>query len=132
MTSAFILNQQRVLVADDERIIADTLQIILSMHGFEVVVAYDGKAAIEKARQFNPQIVLCDLVMPNMNGMEAAIQIRAIIPDCRVFLSSALTDVFDLVEIACYRGHEFEPLLKPVHPEELLDRLRSLNLDAPD
>jgi PleD family two-component response regulator len=66
----------RILIADDERAIADTLQLILSRHGFEVVIAYDGKTALEKARA---------------------------------------------------RGYEFELLLKPIHPSELLDHLRSLS-----
>jgi CheY-like chemotaxis protein len=127
MTSSLVPNQQRVLVADDERIIADTLQTILSRHGFEVIVAYEGKAAIEKARQFRPQIFLCDVMMPGMNGLEAAIQILAFTPECRVLLFSAQTSVFDLIQEARFRGHEFQVLLKPVQPSELLDRLRSLD-----
>jgi DNA-binding response OmpR family regulator len=70
----------RILIADGERAIADTLQMILSRHGFEVVIAYEGKTALEKARQFSPRVFLCDVMMPDMNGVEVAIQVRAILP----------------------------------------------------
>ena len=126
MTSSLAPNRQRVLVADDEKIIADTIQMILPQHGFEVAVAYDGKTAIERARQFSPQVLLCDVMMPDMNGLEAALQIRAIVPECRVLLFSGQAGVLDLIQEARLRGHEFELLLKPIHPSELLDRLRSL------
>ena len=127
MTSSPVPTQQRVLVVDDEKIIADTLQTILSRHGFEVLVAYEGRTAIEKAQQFKPQIFLCDLMMPGVNGLETAIQICAILPECRVFLFSAQTRALELIREGRLRGHEFEVLLKPIHPSELLDRLRSVN-----
>jgi CheY-like chemotaxis protein len=115
----------RVLIADDEQIIADTLQMILSQHGFEVAVAYGGEAAIEKASQWRPGIFLCDVVMPDVNGIEAAIQVRALLPECRILLLSGQAGVHDLLQEARVRGHEFELLLKPLHPSELLDHLRS-------
>lgn len=126
MTISRVPDKQRVLVVDDERIIADTLQIILSRQGFEVAVAYDGKTAIETARQLSPDIFLCDVMMPNMTGLETAMQIRAIIPGCRVLLFSGQASTLDLIQDARLRGHEFELLLKPIHPDELLDRIRSL------
>ena len=125
MTTSSFPIQRRVLVADDERTIADTLQLILSQNGFEVAVTYDGASAIEKARLFNPQIFLCDVMMPGVNGVDAAIQMRALIPGCRVLLFSGQSAVFDMIQEARLLGHEFELLLKPIHPSELLDRLRS-------
>lgn len=65
-------------------------------------------------------------MMPDMNGLEAAIQVRASIPECRVLLFSGQAGALDLVQETLLRGHEFELLLKPIHPSELLDRLRSL------
>lgn len=115
----------KVLIADDEQIIADTLRMILSQHGFEVAVAYGGKAAIERASQWCPQIFLCDVVMPNVNGVEAAIQVRALLPECRILLLSGQPGVHDLLQKARVHGHEFEFLLKPIHPSELLDHLRT-------
>ncbi|HVT99938.1 MAG TPA: response regulator [Acidobacteriaceae bacterium] len=114
----------RVLIADDERIIADTLGMILNQNGFEAATVYNGVKAVETARVFNPNIFLADVVMPGMSGIEAAIQICGMMPGCRVVLLSGQAATADLLRDARVRGHEFEILLKPVHPEQLLDRLR--------
>lgn len=119
------LHPKSVLIVDDETIIADTLRLILLQNGFHAVVAYDGKAAVEKARQLNPDILLCDVVMPGLNGIELAIQLRRFLPHCRVLLLSGQAAVHDLLEDARLRGHHFDLLTKPVHPNELLDLLRT-------
>ena len=66
----------RVLVVDDNQDGADTLRAALAHIGHEVVVAYGGAEAVERARTFNPQIILMDLGMPGMDGYETARQIR--------------------------------------------------------
>jgi CheY-like chemotaxis protein len=114
----------RVLIADDERIIADTLGLILNQNGFEAAAVYSGQKAVETARQFLPEVFLADVVMPGMSGIEAAIQISTMIPGCRVLLLSGQAATADLMRDARVRGHDFEVLLKPVHPNQLLDRLR--------
>ena len=119
-------SETRILIVDDEHIIADTLQMILSQHGFEAAVAYDGETVIESARQFRPQIILCDVMMPDMNGVEVAIQVRALLPNCRILLFSGQAGVDDLLRDARLRGHQFELLLKPIHPSELVEHLHSL------
>ena len=119
------LNAKSVLIVDDETIIADTLRLILLQNGFHAVVAYDGQAAVEKARQLNPDILLCDVVMPGLNGIELAIQLRRFLPHCRVLLLSGQAAVHDLLEDARLQGHHFDLLTKPVHPDELLDFLRT-------
>lgn len=115
----------RVLVADDERIIADTLGIILSQNGFETATVYSGKNAVETARRFRPHIFLGDVVMPDMSGIDAAIHICAMIPDCRVLLLSGQAATMDLLRAAGPKGRNFEILLKPIHPNQLLARLRA-------
>jgi CheY-like chemotaxis protein len=114
----------RVLIADDERIIADTLGMILNQTGFEAATVYGGQKAVETARHFRPDVFLADVVMPGMSGIEAAIQICTMIPGCRVLLLSGQAATSDLLRDARVRGHDFEILLKPVHPNQLLDRLR--------
>ncbi len=115
----------RVLIADDERIIADTLGMILNQNGFEAATVYSGQKAVEAARQFRPNVFLGDVVMPGMSGIEAAIQICAFIPGCRVLLLSGQAATSDLMRDARVRGHDFEVILKPVHPNQLLERLRA-------
>jgi CheY-like chemotaxis protein len=116
-----------VLVADDEIVIADTLQMILAQSGFHAEAVYDGNAAIEKAQEWKPDILLCDVIMPGINGIEVAIQIRSLIPDCRILLLSGQAGVNDLMQGAREQGHEFDLLVKPVYPGDLIRLLRSAN-----
>ncbi len=116
----------RVLVADDECVIADTLAVILNQTGFETAVVYDGHAAVEMARRWKPDLLLSDVMMPTMNGIDAAIQIRTMIPECRVLLFSGQAVTAEMLSDARLRGHHFEILEKPVHPADLIARLRTL------
>ena len=114
----------RVLVADDEKVIADTLAIILNQNGYDASAVYTGTAAVEKARATRPDLVISDVIMPDMNGIDAAIKIRAFHPSCKILLFSGQAATADLLEDARKRGHEFEILAKPVHPSDLLQKLR--------
>ena len=113
----------RVLVVDDERVIADTLAIILNQNGFDASAVYTGMAAVDRARTSRPDLVISDVIMPDMNGIEAAIQIRQILPGCKILLFSGQAATADLLEKARAQGHEFEILTKPVHPQDLLAKL---------
>jgi DNA-binding response OmpR family regulator len=115
----------RVLIADDERLIADTLALILKQAGFRAEAVYNGLKAVEAARSESPDIFLADVMMPGMTGIDAAIEIAAMHPSCRVLLLSGQAATADLLRDARVRGHQFEVLLKPVHPQQLLARLRS-------
>ena len=66
----------RVLVVDDEHVIADTLAIILNQAGFNASAVYTGNDAVELARSERPDLIITDVIMPDMNGIEAAIHIR--------------------------------------------------------
>ncbi len=114
----------RVLVVDDERVIADTLAIILNQHGFDASAAYTGNGAVERARAIRPDLIISDVIMPDMNGIEAAINIRGFLPNCKILLFSGQAATADLLENARAQGHEFEILAKPVHPQDLLQKLR--------
>jgi len=116
--------KQKVLVADDEKVIADTLAIILNQNGFDASAVYTGTAAVEKARAVKPDLLISDVIMPDMNGIDAAIQIRGFLPGCKILLFSGQAATADLLENARQRGHEFEILAKPVHPQDLLEKLK--------
>ena len=78
----------RVLVADDEHLIADTLALILEMRGFSVNAVYSGEEAVESVEVFNPDVFITDVVMTGMSGIEAATSIQNSYPDCKVILFS--------------------------------------------
>jgi len=114
----------RVLVVDDEQVIADTLAKILDLNGYEASAVYSGTAAVESARSLQPDLVISDVIMQDMNGIEAAIHIRGFLPTCKILLFSGQAATADLLENARAQGHEFEILAKPVHPADLLAKLR--------
>jgi len=115
----------KVLVADDERVIADTLAIILNQSGFEATAVYTGERAVEIARTLQPDMLISDVIMTDLNGIDAAIRIREMLPGCKILLFSGQAATADLLDRARNQGHEFEILAKPVHPQDLLARLRS-------
>ncbi len=117
-------SKPKVLVVDDERVIADTLAIILNQHGYDATAVYTGSAAVERARNDHPDLVISDVIMPDMNGIEAAIHIREFLPGCKILLFSGQAATADLLENARAQGHEFEILAKPVHPQDLLSKIR--------
>jgi CheY-like chemotaxis protein len=120
-----IAKRPKVLVADDERVIADTLAMILNQSGFQAKVAYTGEKALELAAEFEPDMLISDVIMANLNGIDAAIKIRALLPGIKILLFSGQAATADLLEKARAQGYEFEILAKPVHPGDLLAKLRS-------
>jgi len=115
----------KVLVADDEQVIANTLAIILNQAGFEAKAVYSGEKAVEALDSFAPDMLISDVIMTGMTGIEAAIQTRQRLPKCKILLFSGQAATADLLEEARAEGHEFEILAKPVHPTDLLAKLRS-------
>jgi CheY-like chemotaxis protein len=115
----------KVLVADDEQVIANTLAIILNQAGFEAKAVYSGEKAIEALDSFAPDMLISDVIMTGMTGIEAAIQTSHKLPKCKILLFSGQAATADLLEEARAEGHEFEILAKPVHPTDLLAKLRS-------
>lgn len=115
-----------VLVVDDERRIADTLALILNTKDYAAEAAYDGASALEICRQRVPDLIVTDVVMPRMNGIELAIAIRRQFPDCRILLFSGQAETLEILEDAKRRGYDFELLAKPLHPEDLLKKVKEL------
>jgi DNA-binding response OmpR family regulator len=127
-----MLTKPKVLIADDEPVIADTLAKILDNSGFEATVVYTGKRAVETANTLRPDVFISDVIMPRLNGLpglngvKAAIEIRKNLPACKILLLSGENATADLLEEARNRGYDFEVLAKPIPPSELLARLDKL------
>ncbi len=120
----------RVLVIDDEKFIADTLVMIMQNSGRQATAAYDGVSALQRAESFQPSVVISDVIMPGMNGIEACIEIQAKYPDCHILLTSGQTATNGLVLQALAQGYTWELLAKPLEPEDLLAKLDALDLEA--
>jgi CheY-like chemotaxis protein len=109
-----------VMVVDDESIIADTLTEILIRSGYAAVAAYDGEEAFEMALMSPPELVIADVMLPGMSGIDLAIKIKSVFPDCHILLFSGQASTADLLTSASRQGHRFTLLSKPVHPSQLL------------
>lgn len=103
-----------------------TAAAILEMQGYDTQTAADGDSALERALEIKPDLVLSDVVMPGLNGVQLAIALREALPATRVLLFSGNTATADILEGARTQGYEFKILAKPVPMEELLSEVRNL------
>ncbi|MGB0063598.1 MAG: response regulator [Terracidiphilus sp.] len=117
-------HKRKILVVDDERVIADTLAMILNQSGFDARAVYSGEKALEMAPTFVPDMLISDVIMADLNGIDAAIRIRSLLPTIKILLFSGQAATADLLEKARKQGYEFDILAKPVHPQDLLARLQ--------
>jgi len=110
----------RVLVIDDEKFVADTLVMILQRSGWEATAAYNGNMALQIADSFQPAVVISDVIMPGLNGIEVCQVIHSKYPGCHIILSSGQAASNELVNEAQGKGFDWDLLAKPVEPEDLL------------
>jgi CheY-like chemotaxis protein len=115
----------KIIVVDDETLIAETVAEILNQAGFEATPVSNGSDAIELAKTWLPDIILSDVVMPGLNGIETGIKIRQIAPSCKIILFSGQAATVDLLEEARRHGQSFDILPKPIKPERLISVIRS-------
>ena len=122
------LNSGRTIafVVDDEDVIASTLELILLSRGFAVRSFVDPTDAAEAAQSVKPDFLLTDVMMPKLNGIELAIKVKEVNPDCCVLLFSGQASTSDLLARASEQGHCFDILAKPVHPLDLLSKISEL------
>ena len=116
----------RVLVVDDEPRITETLALVLRHNGYETAVAHDGSSALAKCSEFLPDLLLTDVVMPGMDGIELSRRVTERIPTCKVLLFSGHGATADMLERARAHGQNLELLSKPVHPAVLLSKIAQI------
>jgi CheY-like chemotaxis protein len=114
-------NRPRVLVVDDEPLIADTIVTILKHNGYAATAAYDADMALESALVTPPQVLITDVYLPGMNGVDLALTVKRVFPDCGVLLFSGQASAKDLLANARRAGSHFTLLTKPVPPMDLLE-----------
>jgi DNA-binding NtrC family response regulator len=113
----------KVFVIDDQRLTADTLTAILNQNGFDAVAFYSGEEALESVIRSAPAIIMSDIRMHRIDGIQTALRIRTLHPRCRVILFSAAA----VTETELHRIDEsgFEFLWRPLHPTQVLHHLRT-------
>jgi DNA-binding NtrC family response regulator len=115
----------RVLILDDERVIVDALCMVLNQSGYSAKGVYSHDRAIAIAHAFEPDVLLtgfnncCD-----ENGCETGAEVLTFLPQCRVMIFSGSAAAAPVVEEFSQRGYPFDVFAKPVHPQDLLDRLK--------
>jgi two-component system, OmpR family, alkaline phosphatase synthesis response regulator PhoP len=120
------MSKPKVLVVDDEQDIRDIIQYNLQKEGFEVEVAPDGESGIRLTKSFRPDIVLLDVMMPVMDGIEVCEKIRAI-PELQSTLICFLTARSeDYSQIAGLEAGADDYISKPLKPKVLISRLNAL------
>lgn len=117
------MRRKIILVVDDEQRIADTLALILQSKGYETAVAYEGDSALAQSSNIQPDLLLTDVVMPGMNGIELALAVSEKCPECKVLLFSGQAATAELWDRARKQGRDFPLLSKPIHPEDLLKKV---------
>jgi DNA-binding NtrC family response regulator len=121
--------QRRIFVVDDEEIIAVTLAMILQKSGFDATSFTHPVKALEAIRAEAPDLLISDVMMPEINGIELATQVQRECPNCRVLLFSGQANTQGLLDTARTSGDHFEFISKPVHPSDLLKKIeRGLGL----
>jgi len=112
--------RSRILVVDDEWVTADSLTEILRSNGYATQTAYDGAGALQTALLSPPELVITDVALPGMSGVELAITLKSVYPDCKIFLCSGRASTPELVRSRHCAPYDFTLLSKPVRPNDLL------------
>ncbi len=120
----------RVFVVDDEEVIAMSLATILRKLGFDAISFTDPFEALKAADRDAPDLLISDVVMPELSGIDLAIQLQARFPKCNVLLFSGQAATAGMLESARANGHNFELLSKPVHPTDLLREIKKVTGDT--
>jgi CheY-like chemotaxis protein len=122
MENGLVIKQ--VFVVDDDPVIASTTAAILEFGGYEARCFVNPLEALQAARTVKPDLVIADVIMPGLSGIDLAVHLWEQCPNCKVMLLSGQIETTDLLETARKQGYHFEVLAKPIHPDRLLARIR--------
>src|ERR1700687_5400150 len=114
----------RIFIVDDERIIAETLALILRKSGYSARFFLNPLEALQMSLSEAPDLLISDVKMPQLSGIDLAIRMREQCPMCKILLISAQAGTADLLEGARKQGHNFHLVPKPIHPSNLLSLIR--------
>ncbi len=120
-------DQVRIFVVDDQPSIASTLADILRLSGFDAVWFTNPHEALAAAKSDRPNLVIADIEMPRLSGIELAIELKEMHLDCDVLLMTGHPGYLDLLDRAEELGHHFRVLEKPIIIQKLITEIQSRN-----
>lgn len=119
-------NKQKILIVDDEEDIVDMLQYNLEKEGFEVRTAANGAICLEVAAEFIPDLILLDVMMPEMDGVEACVELRKNNDLQNTVICFLTARSEDYSQIAAYDSGADDYVSKPVKPRVLISKIGAL------
>jgi CheY-like chemotaxis protein len=122
-------NELTVLVVDDNEDLLETFAMILKRHGFFVETAENGCSAVDKIKKHRFDVALMDIVMPEMNGVEAFRKIKEMRPDATIILMTGYSDEA-LIQLARDEGARYI-VHKPIKIDQLIDLITEVASDRP-
>ena len=116
----------KVLVVDDDQDILDLMEYNLKKYGFSVNTAADGKKAVKKAFEINPEVIILDVMMPEMDGVEVCGRLReeSNFKNTIIIFSSARSE--DFTQLSAYESGADDYIIKPIKPKILISRIKVL------
>jgi two-component system alkaline phosphatase synthesis response regulator PhoP len=117
---------QKVLVVDDEEPILELLKYNLEKQGYDVRTATDGQGAVDVAKKFHPDLVLLDIMMPKVDGVEACRQLRAMPELVNTYIVFLTARAEEYSEVAAFDVGADDYILKPIKPRALMSRISAL------
>jgi CheY-like chemotaxis protein len=113
-----------VFVVDDEAVIAQSLAMILQCHGYSARFFTDPLKALANVEIDPPDLLISDVVMPQLSGIELAIEVKTRCSDCKILLFSGQASTHELLREPSLQAHHFAVVSKPIHPVDLLREIR--------
>lgn len=120
------IKKNKVLIVDDEPDILELLKYNLEKEGYEVKTALDGKKAVAVAKTFLPELILMDIMMPVMDGVEACRVLRAMPEMLNTYIIFLTARTEEYSEVAGFDVGADDYLTKPIKPRALMSRINSL------
>lgn len=117
---------QRILIVDDEKDISDLIAYNLNREGYQVFTASNGKLAIEKAKEVNPDLIILDVMMPVMDGIEACRIMRSMPEFKSTFMVFLTARSEEYSEIAGFNVGADDYIAKPIKPRALMSRINAI------
>ncbi|HTH53074.1 MAG TPA: response regulator [Edaphobacter sp.] len=126
-----IFDSQRVLIVDDDHLVADTLGLIFKRSGYNALTCYSADQALTQAREFQPNLLLCDITMPGRDGLALAQDVVSELPSCRILVLTGFQGNLHRVREHTDRFEKPVGLLsKPCQPAELLREANAMLANA--